>query len=397
MSTSHSDLSTVDEPIEISVVIPCLNEVETLGICIDKAWSGIKEAGLNGEVIVADNGSTDGSADLALSSGARVVHVPEPGYGSALIGGIEAAQGRFIVMGDGDDSYDFGEIPRFVEPLMEGYDLVQGCRLPSGGGQILPGAMPFLHRYWGNPMFSTLARRWFGAPIHDINCGLRAFNRDLYDRLNLRCLGMEFATEMIIKASLRKEAVAEVPITLHPDGRSSHPPHLRTFRDGWRTLRLYLLLSPKWIFTFPAVLLILLGVLGYALALPGMAISGVGFGANTMLLASGAIMCGYQSILFALLSKIFAVQEGWLPEDSRFRRFFRTFTLERGIAVGSAAVIAGLACFGVVFADWSRVGFSELDSSATLRWTVPGATMIALGFQTVLTSFFGSLLALHRR
>src|SRR5690606_28244447 len=234
--------------IERSVVMPWLNEADTLRTCIRKAIRAMHEAGIVGEVIVADNGSTDGAQEIARSEGARVVDIPVRGYGSALIGGIAEARGKFILMGDADDSYDFTEIPRFVAALREGAELVQGCRLPKGGGTVLPGAMPFLHRWWGNPMFTAMARRWFGAPINDINCGMRAFSRDLYDRLELRSLGMEFANEMIIKASLMGARISEVPITLHPDGRKSHGPHLRTFRDGWRTLRFYLIFSPTWLF-----------------------------------------------------------------------------------------------------------------------------------------------------
>lgn len=226
--------------IEVSVVMPCLNEADTLAACIAKARRALDGARISGEIVVADNGSTDGCSAIASELGARVVPVAVRGYGSALMGGIEAARGRFVIMGDADDSYDFGELPRFVEGLRAGTDLVQGCRLPGGGGRILPGAMPFLHRRWGNPMFSFLARRWFGAPVHDVYCGLRGFRKDLYHQLDLRCTGMEFATEMILKASLHGARIVETPITLHPDGRRAHRPHLRTFRDGWRTLRFFL-------------------------------------------------------------------------------------------------------------------------------------------------------------
>jgi glycosyltransferase involved in cell wall biosynthesis len=249
------DLLKGDAP-ELSVVIPCLNEHETIGICVEKAVRAMREAGIDGEVILADNGSTDGSIDIATRAGARHVAVPAKGYGNALMGGISAARGRFVIMGDADDSYDFLEIPKFVQKLRAGSELVQGCRLPSGGGSIAPGAMPKLHRWWGNPMFSWLARRWFGAPIHDVYCGLRGFTKDLYGRLDQRCTGMEFATEMIIKASLSGAAISEVPITLHVDGRKTRAPHLKTFRDGWRTLRFFLMCSPRWLFLMPGMLLI---------------------------------------------------------------------------------------------------------------------------------------------
>src|SRR4051812_33263727 len=260
------------EVIELSVVIPCLNEADTIGVCVAKALRGIHEAGLHAEVIVADNGSTDGSIEIAARLGARVIPVKKKGYGNALMGGIEAAQGKYIIMGDADDSYDFLDVPRFVQKLREGFDLVQGCRLPWGGGKVLPGAMPFLHRWWGNPMFTVLSRWWFRSPVHDIYSGYRGFTKALYYRLQQRCTGMEFATEMIIKASLYRVKIAEIPITLHKDGRKSHAPHLKTFRDGWRTLRFFMLFSPRWLFLMPGLVMSALGILGYALALPGVTI-----------------------------------------------------------------------------------------------------------------------------
>ena len=258
----------VGEP-EISVVLPCLNESETLATCIGKAQAVFSEHGIAGEVIVADNGSTDGSLEIAESMEARVVHVAAKGYGSALMGGIRAARGKYVIMADADDSYDLLELPRFLDKLREGYDMVQGCRLKAGGGTVLPGAMPFLHRRWGNPMFSRMARSWFKAPISDVYCGFRGFTKEFWLGLRQQADGMEFATEMIIRASLERARIAEVPITLHPDGRQSQAPHLRTFRDGWRTLRLYLLYSPRWLFLMPGAFLVTLGIIGYALALPG--------------------------------------------------------------------------------------------------------------------------------
>ena len=292
---------------EVSIVMPCLNEADTLEACITKAQRALPEA----EILVADNGSTDGSREIAHRLGARVVPVAAKGYGHALMGGIAAARGKFIIMGDADDSYDFGEAPKFVEKLRQGCELVQGSRLPSGGGTVLPGAMPLLHRWWGNPMFSFLARWWFGAPIHDVYCGLRGFTKELSVRLNQRCTGMEFATEMIIKASLFGAKIGEVPITLHPDGRKAHAPHLKTFRDGWRTIRFFLMCSPRWLFLVPGVVLVAIGVAGYALALPGVRIHGAKLDAHTLLFASLAILCGYQSILFALFTKTFGVREGF--------------------------------------------------------------------------------------
>ncbi|MDQ3253201.1 MAG: glycosyltransferase family 2 protein, partial [Acidobacteriota bacterium] len=265
-------------------------------VCIQKAKRSLQEHRIGGEIIVADNGSTDGSQAIATRLGARVVHVEAKGYGNALMGGIAAARGRFIIMGDADDSYDFLEVPKFVEKLREGFDLVQGCRLPAGGGTVMPNAMPFLHRWWGNPMFSLMARTWFRVPIHDVYCGLRGFTKELYERLDQRCTGMEFATEMIIKSSLSRVRIAEVPITLYPDGRKSHAPHLKTFRDGWRTLRFFLVYSPRWSFLIPGALLILLGFIGYGLAMPGVTLRAVSFDAHTLLFASLAMLLGYQSV-----------------------------------------------------------------------------------------------------
>src|SRR5262250_443097 len=281
--------------LEVSVVIPCLNEADSLEACIAKAQRALGEHRISGEIIVADNGSTDGSQAIATRMGARLVHVEAKGYGNALMDGIAAARGRFVIMGDADDSYDFLQLPRFVNKLREGFNLVQGCRFPSGGGTVLPGAMPFLHRWWGNPMFSRMARGMFHTAIHDVYCGMRGFTRELYDRLDQRCTGMEFATEMIIKASLYGEKIAEVPITLHPDGRKAHKPHLKTFRDGWRTLRFFLLYSPRWLFLMPGLLLVLVGLIGYALALPGITLAGMTLDAHSLLFASLAILCGCQS------------------------------------------------------------------------------------------------------
>ena len=383
--------------VEVSVVMPCLNEAETLGACIEKAQRAFREAGIGGEVVVADNGSTDGSQAIAEGLGARVVPVRERGYGNALMGGIASARGRFVIMGDADDSYDFLEIPRFVEKLREGYDLVQGCRLPAGGGRVMPGAMPTLHRYWGNPMFSAMARRWFGAPIHDVYCGLRGFRKEFYQELDQRCTGMEFATEMIIKSSLREARIAEVPITLHPDGRKTRAPHLRTFRDGWRTLRFFLMYSPRYLFLIPGGLLIALGLLGYALALPGVTIRGATLDAHTLLFSSLALICGYQSILFAVFAKIFAISERLLPEDSRMTRLFSIVTLERGALAGVAAMVVGVILLGSAVWEWMQADFGALDYASTMRVVVPGVTLTALGFQTVLSSFFMSILGMRRR
>lgn len=300
-------------------------------------------------------------------------------------------------MGDADDSYDFTEIPKFVEKLREGYDLVQGCRLPSGGGRIMPQAMPFLHRWWGNPAFSLMARWWFHAPIHDIYCGMRGFTRELYDRLNLNAPGMEFATEMIIQACRSAARIAEVPITLHKDGRRSHPPHLKTFRDGWRTLRFFLLNSPRWLFIEPAKLLMALGLIGYAIALPGVKVAGVEFGLNTLMFSSLAIICAFQVFLFGLATKTIAVKTESAPPDVRMERFFRFATIERGLMAGGAMTIIGAVLLSGTVVQWSAGGFGHLNYDQSLRWVIPGATLTAAGVQTLFGSFFiGALGAFDR-
>jgi glycosyltransferase involved in cell wall biosynthesis len=382
---------------EVSVVMPCLNEADTLQACIEKAQGALAEHNIQGEIIVADNGSTDGSQGIAARMGARVVHVMARGYGNALMGGIAAAHGKFVIMGDADDSYDFRDIPQFVEKLRQGIDLVQGCRLPSGGGTVLTGAMPFLHRWWGNPMFSRMTRWMFHAPIHDVNCGMRGFTKEVYNRLDLRCTGMEFANEMIIKASLFGAEISEVPITLHPDGRQSHAPHLKTFRDGWRTLRFYLMYSPRWLFLMPGALLVLLGLLAYWIAMPRTRIGGVAFDVHTLLFASLAILCGYQAILFGIFTKVFAIGEGLMPEDPRLTRFFKLVNLERGLLIATVALLIGLTLLLAAVNQWRSVDFGDLDYTQTMRLVIPGVTLTALGFQTILSSFFASILGMHRR
>jgi glycosyltransferase involved in cell wall biosynthesis len=390
-------LESSDIAPEVSIIMPCLNEADTLAICINKALRALMEHEITGEVIVADNGSTDGSQQIAKSLGVRLVPVLERGYGNALMGGIAAARGTYVVMGDADDSYDFLEAPKLITKLREGFDLVQGCRLPVGGGTIIPGAMPFLHRVWGNPMFSFLARWWFKSPLHDIYCGLRAFRKDLYDRLDQRCTGMEFATEMIIKASLSGARIAETPITLHPDGRKARAPHLRTFRDGWRTIRLFLVCSPRWLFFVPGSILIVLGAIGYGIALPGITIRGMTFDAHTLLFASLALLCGYQAVLFAIFTKTFAINERLLPPDPRMDRFFEIVNLERGLIVSTLALLIGLVLLSLALNEWRLVDFGRLDYARTMRLVVPGATIMALAVQTMLSSFFVSILGMRRK
>jgi glycosyltransferase involved in cell wall biosynthesis len=389
--------NTDNQKIELSIVMPCLNEADTVASCVEKALRAIREPGIAGEVIVADNGSTDGSPEIAVRLGARVVNVKARGYGNALMGGINAAKGKYVLMADADDSYDFLDSPKFLSKLREGYDLVQGCRLHWGGGRVMPGAMPFLHRWWGNPMFSVMVRLMFNAPVHDVYCGMRAFTKALYDRLDLRCTGMEFATEMVIKSSLYREKIAEVPITLHPDGRKAHARHLKTFLDGWRTLRFFLMYSPRWLFLVPGTLLVLLGVFGYALVYSHITIKEVRLDAHALLFASLAILLGYQSIFFALFTKVFAIGEGLMREDERLNRFFTFATLEKGLLLGATSFVTGIALLIVAVIQWRMAGFGPLDYSSTMRVVIPGVTLSALGFQTLLSSFFVSILGMRRK
>ena len=383
--------------VELSVVIPCLNEAETIEVVLREARAAIERTGIAAEIIVADNGSTDGSQEIARRLGARVVPVSARGYGSALMGGIAASRGAYIMMGDADASYDFGAIPDFMKQLRAGKAIVMGCRLPTGGGRVMEGAMPFLHRWWGNPMFSWMVRRWFRAPIHDVYCGLRGFTRELYDQIALRCTGMEFATEMVIKSALARAAFGEVPITLRPDQRRTRAPHLRTFRDGWRTLRFYLLYSPRWLFLLPGAFLVALGVAGYAVAMPGLRIHGAQFDVNALLFSSLFIILGYQSVLFAIHTRTFAVTEGMLPMTPAVERFYQVFNLERGLIAGAAVTLTGLILLGIVLTRWYVRDFGALDYPSTLRITIPGVMFTALGVQTILSSFFASILGVRRR
>lgn len=390
------------QSLELSVVMPCLNEADTLGDCITRARDALVEGDIRGEIIVADNGSMDESKKIAIREGAILVEVPQHpipsrnGYGRGLMHGIASAKAPFVIMGDSDDSYDFGEIGRFYRALRDGADLVQGCRLPGGGGKILPGAMPWSHRWIGNPLFSFLVRRWFNAPVTDVNCGLRAFRKNWFDKADLRCPGMEFAAEMILKAGVFGARIAEVPITLRPDGRVHKRPHLKTFRDGWRILRLLMLFSPAWLYLIPGAGLLLLGMLGYFFALPGNRIQSVLPDVNTLLFASAFILCGYQAILFGFLSKTFAVTEGLLPARPWYKKVFSLFNLERGLLVGGIALVAGLGLGIHALMMWYRADFGDLSYPVSLRWSIPSATLIVLGFQTILASFFTSILGMGR-
>jgi glycosyltransferase involved in cell wall biosynthesis len=380
--------------LDLSIVMPCLNEAETLAACIAKAQRGIEAAGVRGEVIVADNGSTDGSLELAEKHGARVVRVAEKGYGNALRGGVEAARGRWLLMGDADDSYDFAETPRFVGKLREGCDLVMGCRLPAGGGTILPGAMPWKNRWLGNPVLSFVGRLFFRTPIRDFHCGLRALTRAAYERLELKTTGMEFASEMVLKASIFGLRVAEVPITLHPDGRS-RPPHLLPWRDGWRHLRFMLIYSPRWLFLVPGLVLSVLGLaVGVLIYLGPFMLGDVRLDLGSLLVAAMSLIIGLQLASFAVFAKVFAVGEGLLPHDAKFDRLFRIFTLEKGLLAGLGLTVLGLGTLAWAVSAWAQAGFGLVPYETNLRRLVAATTLIVVGIQVISGSFFLSVLGL---
>ncbi len=375
---------------ELSVVLPCLNERETVGLCVRKAVEALAASGIAGEVIVADNGSSDGSPEIARAAGARVIAVEARGYGSALRGGIEAAAGEFVLMADADNSYDLGHVPRFLEPLRSGADLVMGNRFRGG---IADRAMPFSHRYLGNPLLSGLGRLFFKSPCADFHCGMRAFRKAQVERMDLRSTGMEFASEMVVKAGLLGMKIAEVPTTLSPDGRG-RPPHLRTWRDGWRHLRFLLMYSPRWLFLYPGTALILLGLVGCALLLPGP--RGI-FDVHTLLYTFAAIALGFQLVAFAVFTKVFAISEGLLPEDPQISRLLRHVTLETGLVVGFLLAVFGFAASVAAVSDWGLKNFGALDPSRMLRLVLPAVFSLMLGVEIICASFFLSILGLRRR
>lgn len=381
-------------PVEVTFVLPCLNEAETLAPCLEAAWRCIRENGLAGEVVVADNGSEDGSPAIAERHGARVVHVAERGYGAALMGGCEAARGRFIVMGDADQSYDFGAAMPFVEKLRAGADLVMGSRFR---GRIEPGAMPWHHRWIGNPVLSFVGRLFFRTGVSDFHCGLRGLSRDAYERMGLRTTGMEFASEMVVKASVQKMRIAEVPIVLRPDART-RAPHLRSFRDGWRHLRFLMILSPRWTLFVPGLAMALVGAgIFVPVWLGPVQIGRVELGVHTLLAASLLLLVGYQTMTIALAARIYAVEEEVGPPAPWLERAFGVFTLEKGLVFGALLVLAGLGCIAGVGVAWARTGFGELDAQGTLRWMVAGVLVAGLGAQTLLVSFVYSMLGVKRR
>ncbi len=389
-----SPVPTASEPLDLTILMPCLNEAETIAGCTSEALRALQEQGIRGEVVIADNGSTDGSQAIATQLGARVVAVTEKGYGRALQGGVAAARGRYILMGDSDGSYDFSHAGRFLAKHREGWEIVMGNRFLGG---IQPGAMPWKNRYLGNPVLSGIGRLFFRCPVGDFHCGLRSFSRAAYDRLALRAGGMEFASEMVIKATLFRERMTEIPTTLRPDGRN-RPPHLRPWRDGWRHLRFMLLFCPRWLFLQPGLALMAVGGgLGALLTRGPLTLGDVRLDVHTLLFAAMALLIGFQSVAFAVFTKVFAIQSGVLPRDDSFQRWFRWINLEKGLIVGGGLMVAGIALSLHAVGLWGAHRFGNLAPGELLRVVIPGGTLLTLGCQVVLVSFFLSILGLPLR
>jgi len=377
------------DELELTILMPCLNEAETLAACIGKARGFLDRTGIAGEIVIADNGSTDGSRQIAESLGARVVPVSQRGYGAALSGGIQAARGRFVIMGDADDSYDFSRLDAFVAALRDGADLVMGNRFKGG---IAPGAMPWLHRYVGNPVLSAIGRLFFRASIGDFHCGLRGFSRDAILALNLRTSGMEFASEMVVKATLAQLDLREVPTTLAKDGRS-RPPHLRSIRDGWRHLRFLLLFSPRWLFLYPGIALLTAGLVVGAILLPGPARFGrVTFDVHSFLVAALCIIVGLQSISFAIIGRRFASRYGFIPRSSSYDRLLEALTLERILLAALTLMLIGIVALVWGLAQWADRDFGPLNASTTMRPVILSMTALVSGFQMMMSGFMSSMI-----
>jgi glycosyltransferase involved in cell wall biosynthesis len=389
----ETDAPSDSAPIELTILMPCLNEAETLATCIQKARQFLQQQGVRGEVLIADNGSTDGSQQIAAELGARVIDVPVRGYGAALSCGSAAARGAYIIMGDSDDSYDFTDLSSFLARLREGYDLVMGNRFR---GRIKPGAMPWKNRYLGNPVLTAIGRLFFRCPVGDFHCGLRGYSAQAFRQMDLRTTGMEFASEMVIKANLLKMRVCEVATTLSPDGRS-RPPHLRPWRDGWRHLRFMLLYSPRWLFLYPGLLLIVVGLLlGIRLMFGPITLSSNrGFDINTLAYAAAMVIIGMQAVAFSILSKVFAVQEGLLPPDPRLERLLNRITLEVLLPIGLLLFLAGVGGSFAAVVDWGERNFGVLDPEVSMRLVIPSILVLTVGCQLIFNSFFLSLLLLR--
>lgn len=389
-----SRAAPVSGDLELTVLMPCLNEAETLARCINKARAFLSRSGIVGEVLVADNGSTDGSQQIAMGCGARIVRIAEKGYGSALLGGIRAARGRYVIMGDSDDSYDFSRLDGFIEKLRNGCQLVMGNRFRGG---ITSGAMPPLHRYVGNPVLSMLGRLFFGSPCGDFHCGLRGFDRAAVLSLDLQSPGMEFASEMVVKATMRRLRIAEVPTILSPDGRS-RPPHLRSWRDGWRHLRFLLLFSPRWLFLYPGAALFVIGLGMMAWLLPApRGMFGLTLNIHTLFYAALAVVVGFHSMLFWMFAKVYGMREGIVPPDPRFNAAMRWLSLETGLIAGGVLLLFGLGLGVYALGAWGSVEFGVLSPERAMRLVIPSGAAILLAFQIGFAAFFLSVLEIRSR
>lgn len=383
----------VPPTIELTILMPCLNEARTLPSCIAKAQGFLSRSGIAGEVVVADNGSTDGSRELAAALGARVVPVATRGYGAALRAGIAAAAGRWVIFADADDSYDFGDLDAFVSALRDGADVVVGNRFRGG---IAPGAMPLLHRYLGNPVLTRLGRLFFGVPLGDFHCGLRGLRRDALMQVPLQTTGMEFASEMIVRSALAGLQLREVPTRLAKDGRD-RPPHLRTWRDGWRHLRFLLSFSPRWLFLYPGLLMVCIGgVLTMRLMIGPVAVGRAVLDVHTMLYSAGLVLAGAQIVLFAVVARTFAITTGLLPDDGLLTRLWRVVTLETGLIASAMLVAAGVGLGGLAVLQWTQSGFGELEPAVTMRRVIPSVLLVVLGVQGLFSSFLLSLLGMPK-
>jgi len=385
----------MSQEIELSIIMPCLNEAETLGICIRKAKEFIHANNINGEIVIGDNGSTDGSQQIAIKEGARVVIINKKGYGAALMGAIEESKGKYIIMGDSDDSYDFLHLMPFVEKLREGCDLVMGNRFK---GKIMYRSMPFINRYLGNPFLSFIGRLFFNVPIGDFHCGLRGFNRRSMLSINLMTSGMEFASEMVVKTAIHNLKIAEVPITLFPDGRS-RPPHLRAWHDGWRHLRFLLMYSPKWLFLYPGLFVLFVSSVFFSLLLKSpIPIGHIILDIHSMLYFTTAIIVSFQIILFYIMSRIYTVNQGLIPEKKNFNNLFRYFTLERGLILGGFLLLVGITLMVFLIMKWKVLSYGPIiDTSQTLRYAFISMLSLVLGVQIIFSSFMLSILGIIQR
>lgn len=381
-----------EREIELTILMPCLNEAETLEICIKKAMSFLTDNNVDGEVLIADNGSTDGSQEIAIRNGARVVNIQQKGYGSALRGGSENARGRYVIMGDADDSYNFLNLMPFLEKLREGYELVMGNRFKGG---IEKGAMPPLHKYLGNPVLSFIGRIFYPSDIKDFHCGLRGYNRAAIQSLQLQTTGMEYASEMVVQATLHKLKMIEVPTTLSPDGRT-RPPHLRSWRDGWRHLKFLMMYSPDWTFLYPGLILSVIGlIMMVAIGVGPTKIGNVSFGINTMMYGSASLLVGVNISLFSMFTKAYALRSGFIPNSPKTIGIFEKFTVEKGVVIGVVLTLLGIAATIFAFAIWGNNSFGQLEPESIMKITIPATTLIAIGIELIFASFFLGILEIE--